>query len=440
MKKLSFIDYNNNYHLQGTRIIMSSPTVALSLLLLLSTQLLADETKKSTLSQEYLHSPREAIDNVTKLGQKKVSGVDNLKHMFSDAKVNGQIKSIYAGYNYKKETLQDIYATAIGGMLKYELASLHGFNAAVSVYTAHDINFLTGENGHINHELSSENGYYTEMAEAYFNYTYKDLNLRVGRQVLNTPLADSDDVRVIQNSFDAYVATYHLNDIELMVGNIQRWQGFDAGLEDFWSKTGTDGTNFIGLIYSDMTELDIWYYNITGITNAFYIDGGFNYPFSKDITLHAMVQYLQEEELKSSGVESTIYGTLVECIIYDIGLNISYNRALQKLDKKSFAGFGGGTLFTSMDTITLDLLAQDENAQAIATGLTYNYKKFQFLYAYGDFSSDSKHIAEQDITAQYNINDEFLVATIYSIESDLKQQQKTDDDWNRLQILINYNF
>ena len=48
------------------------------------------------------------------------------------------------------------------------------------------------------------------MAEAYINYKYDTLNFRAGRQVLNTPLADSDDICMIQNTFEAYVATYNL--------------------------------------------------------------------------------------------------------------------------------------------------------------------------------------------------------------------------------------
>ncbi len=416
-----------------------SKILSISFLLLLTSQLFAHEIKESK-TKDRLHSPREVIDSVAKIGQKEVSVVSNLKHMFSDAKITGQLKTMYGNYNYKKESILNTYATAIGGIIKYELASLNGLNAAAAVYTSHNVNFATGKDTHQNPELSSDKGYYTEMDEAYLNYKYNEFNFRAGRQTLDTPLADSDDIRMIQNTFEAYIATYNLNGFEFIAGNIQNWQGFDAGLENPWSKTGKDGTNLAGIKYSDTLELSAWYYNITGKTNAFYIDGGVEYPFTKDITLHAMAQYLNESELDNSSVQSSIYGAMLEIVVHSLSFNISYDKALQKMGKESFSGFGGGTLFTSMDTMILDNIAQNSNAQAIVGGFTYDYKEFGFLYAYGDFSNDTEHITEQDIGAQYNVNDEFLVAGIYVIENDIKHKQNTDYNWNRFQLLANYDF
>ena len=406
-----------------------------SALLLSSTQLFAETT-----SRDRVHSPRKAIDGVAKIEEKEVSVVESFKHMFKDGKVSGQLKTMYGNYNYKKKNEPNTYATAIGGIIKYELASLNGFNAAAAVYTSHDINSLTGNGSQQNAEFSSTSGSYTEMAEAYLNYKYQDFNFRAGRQTLDTPLADSDDIRMIQNTFNAYIATYNLNGFTFMLGNIQSWQGYDAGLDDAWSPTGKDGTNLAGVSYSDVLEMSAWYYNITGITNAFYLDGGILYPFTQDFTLHLMAQYLNESELANSGLESSIYGALLELLVYDFGFNLGYNKALQKAGTQSFSGTGGGTLFTSMDTMILDNIAQNSDAEAIVGGFTYGYHEFGFLYAYGDFSSDTEHITEQDIGAQYSINDEFLVAAVYAIENDRKHSQKTDYDWNRFQLLVNYNF
>ena len=414
-------------------------TTLIFTIVILSTQLYAHISPQDEVRKR-VHSPRKAIDSVAKIEQKEISIVGSMQHMFSDAKVSGQIKSIYADYNYKKDAQSDTYTTAIGGIIKYELASLYGFNAAAAVYTSHDLNFATGTDIHQNPELSSKKGYYTEMAEAYLNYKYNDFNFRAGRQTLDTPLADSDDIRMIQNTFEAYIATYNLNGFKFMAGNIQHWQGYDAGLEEPWSKTGKNGTNLVGVKYHNKLELSAWYYNITGVTNAFYIDGGVEYPFSKDVTLHAMVQYLHESELDKSSIQSSVYGALLELVFHGIGFNISYDKALQKMGKKSFSGTGGGTLFTSMDTMILDNIAQDSDAEAIVGGFTYDYHEFGLLYAYGDFSSDSEHMKEQDIGAQYNVNDEFLVAGVYAIENDRKHKQKTDYDWNRFQLLVNYNF
>ena len=409
----------------------------------LATQLLYAQEDEQ---RERLHSVKKAVYSVGKIEQKEVSVVDSLKHMFEDGKVSGQIRMEYAAYKQKQTNVEDSYATALGGILKYELAELNGFNAAAAVYTSHDISPLTGQGAKHNNELSSSKGSFTEMSEAYVNYHYKEFNLRAGRQVLNTPLADSDDIRLIQNTFEAYVASYEYKGLSMMAGHINLWQGFDADLDDGWNKAGENGTNFGGIAYNDVLEFNAWYYNITKTTNASYLDFGIQYDINKDMLVHAVAQYLKEDELSNSGYETKIYGGMFEYVAYGLGFNIAYNQADSSNGKQSFSGTGGGTLFTSMDTMILDNIAQDRKANAFVSGISYNYKDLNFLYAYGSFKGDAnsfgvkEHIVEQNIGFEYNVNDEFIIAAIYVIEEDKQNTQKTDYDFDRTQVMLNYNF
>lgn len=415
--------------------------VTLSLALSLNAQ-------DSSENRDRLPSVAKAIDSVGKVEVKDVSTVDKFKKMFTDAKVTGQVRTVYAGYNQKEDNSIDTYATAIGGQLKYELASLHGFNAAVAFSTSQDISFATGDrpDGKQNDEISSSVGNYTELSEAYLNYKYEDFNFRAGRQVIDTPLADSDDIRIISNSFEAYIASYEMENFSFMVGNLQKWQGTDAGLDDSWVDTGVDGTWFGGLTYSDVVEFSAWYYNVGEMTNAFYTDVAMEYEINDDFSIYGGVQYLNESELKDSGIEADIYGAMVEFVAYDLGFNLAYNQSNKKTDKTSFSGFGGGCLYTSMDTMIIDEITEDRDATAIVAGLSYALGDFNFLYAYGDFSGDKNslgdkaHIVEQDIGFEYSFNDEFLVAAIYVLEEDKESSVKTDSDWDRMQVMVNYNF
>ncbi len=394
-------------------------------------------------------SVKKAIGSVVKEEVEGVGVVDEFKHMFSDGKVSGQLRSVYAGYEQLKAGEIDTWATALGGGLKYELASLYGFNGAVAFKTSQDLDFATGDKQKAknNPELSSSSGNYTQLSEAYINYKYKDFNFRAGRQVLDTPLADSDDVRMISNTFEAYVITYELNNFSFMAGNLQKWQGTDAGLDDDWVDTGDRGTNFGAIVFDNkMVEFNAWYYNITKLTNAFYTDLGLNYQFNDDFSLHGGVQYLNESELDNSGIKADIYGVMAEFVAYDLGLNIAYNSSLKHTAKESFSGFGGGSLFTSMDTMIIDEIAIDRDASAVVAGLSYAIGDFNLLYAYGDFSGDADsngvkaHIVEQDMGFEYNLNDEFVVSAIYVMQEDRENSAKTDNDWNRVQIMLNYNF
>ena len=412
--------------------------VVLSSMLLLSNLYAAQEDTQ----RKRVHSVRKAVDSVAKLEPKEVDITQSLKQMFTDGKASGQIRLIYGSHNYKNST--DTYATALGGILKYELAEFNGFNAGVAFYTSQDLGFATGDGAKHNAELSSSDGSYADLSEAYINYRYQDLNLRAGRQTLDTPLADSDDIRMIQNTFEAYMASYDYNGFNFLGGYINSWEGIDQDLDDGWKTAGEDGVYLGGVSYSDMYEFTAYYYNFAKIFNAFYIDGGIQYPISNNYTIHAVLQYLNESELDNSNVDATIYGGLVEFVAYGVGFNIAYNKADKS--KKSFSGTGGGKLFTSMDTMIIDEIAIDREAYAVVGGISYSYKNFNFLYAYGSFKGDEnsagikENIVEQDIGCEYHVNKEFSLAAIYAMSDDKEYSQTTDYDWRRIQIMLNYNF
>ncbi len=251
---------------------------------------------------------------------------------------------------------------------------------------------------------------------------------------------------MISNTFDAYVATYNYNGFKFMAGNIQSFQGYDADLDTPWVKTGKNGTNFGGISYNNVWELNLWYYNVTDTTNAFYFDGGIQYDINENTLVHVMVQYLHEDELASSGYESRIYGAMAEVVTHGVSLGVAYDKSLSDPSKMSFSGFGGGTLFTSMDTLILDDIADDRNAKSFVGSIGYEIKNFNFLYAYGDFKGDANsfgtkaHIVEQDVSLEYNVNDDFLLSCVYAMQEDKQNSAKTDHDWNRFQLMANYNF
>lgn len=402
--------------------------------------------ENTTASEKRLHSVRDSIGKNEVMPMKEISVTDNLKHMFKDGKVSGQIRVMYADYEEKAQNIDNNYATALGGKLKYELAELNGFNAGVAFYTSHDIDFATGDNTHHNSELSSSKGDYTQLAEAYINYRYKDFNFRAGRQILDTPLADSDDIRMISNTFEAYVASYSYKGFDFMAGNIRSWQGTDADLDAPWRKTGKNGTNFGGVSYQDVWELNLWYYNITETTNALYFDGGIQYDVNENLMVHTMVQYLNERELAASGYESQIYGAMAEVAVHGVIFSMAYDASLATPSKMSFSGVGGGALFTSMDTLILDDIADDRDTQAFVPSISYEMGNLNFLYAYGDFQGKANslgkkaHVVEQDLSLEYNVNDDFLLSCVYAMQEDKDNTIKTDHDWNHLRVMINYNF
>ena len=402
-------------------------------------------------NRDRLHSVKKAIGSVSQTPQKELDIVDGFWHMFHDGKVTGQIRSIYSGYNYKNS--DDTYATALGGFVKYELAEYKGLSAGVEFITSNDIGWASGENEKRNVELSSSKGVYTQLNEAYVNYNYENFKLRLGRQTLDTPLADSDDIRMIPNSFEAYVLTYESDTITVMAGSLQQWQGYDADLDNEWIKTGEDGTYFGGLSYSNkLIDANVWYYNINGVAgdatanNSYYGDIVGHYHVSKEVLVHVGAQYLMQNELDKSGVEANIFGLTAELVVKDFGFNIAYNKSLKQSNKQSFSGFGGGTLFTNMDSMILDAITLDRDAEAIVGGISYGVDDFSLFYAYGDFNGQAdsaglkEHIIEQNIGLEYSREENFTLAAIYTQDDDKENSGANDGDWNNVRVLATYNF
>jgi len=409
-------------------------------------------------NRERQQSVKQLIGEVAKRNQKEMDIVDELRHMFTDGKVTGQIRSMYIGYN--EQNAPNNYATALGGSLKYELAEFHGFSAAAAFVTSHDINYLSGEGDKRDTELSGEDRSYTELEEAYISYSYDKLILKAGRQIFDTPLADSDDIRMIPNSFEAYTALYSGENFTAMLGHFDRWQGSDAGLENKWVKTGKNGSNFAGVtVDGEFLEANLWFYNFSNASaadilqgadangnNSYYVDFGGHYHLNKDIHLHGVVQYLKQEELDNSRVEAEIYGATAELVIKGLGLNVGYNESSRKAGKHSFSGYGGGYLFTNMDAMILDEITEDRSAHAWVAGLSYGLKAFNFLYAYGDFKGDADsagikaHIVEHNIGVEYTHKEELTIAALYVVDRNKEDDTSTDFNNDNFRILVAYNF
>ena len=390
------------------------------------------------------------ISLVTAIALASTLQASSLKKMFQKAKVSGNIRSIYSSFHNDNDT--DTYATAVGMQLQYELAKYKGFNAGVEFTTAHDVNFASGnrDEGKRNEAISGAKGSYTEPTQAYINYEFQGLNLRVGRQLIDTPLADSDDIRMTPNTFEAYIATYEIDGFSLMAGHLNRWQGCDAGLDNPWVKTGKNGTNFGGVTYSnDLVETNLWYYNITGAengNNALYADATLNHTFNNDLKLHASVQYLNEREVDKSGIKANIYGAMAEVETHGFDFTLAYNKSSKEKGKTTFSGFGGGTLFTSMDTMILDEITEDRDAKALVGGISYTLNDFTLSYAYGDFKGDADsrgtkaHITEQDIGLEYSYNDNLSISASYIIDDNKEDATSTDFNDKNFRVLVSYNF
>lgn len=425
--------------------------ILMLLAIMLATTLFAQDAI-SKQDREAPHSVQDTLNLPQAPGITNLDVVSHVKHMFEDGEFNGQFMMMYAGYNSASNasgSTAPTHSTAVGGQIKYALAKLDGFNAAAAIYASWDILPLSGDisQGHQNYELSSASGKYTSLAEAYINYSHDDFNLRAGRQVLQNPLVDNDPIRIIQDTYEAYIATYKYHDLTFTAGNVQKWQGYDAGLINHFITVGKNGLWLGGVEFSNKNiDSSLWVYNILDMTNATYTDISYHDNLTPNLFLHVSAQYLNEQEIKNSGISSNVYGGMIEFISHGFDIFAAYNGDIVPKHKQSFSAFGGGPLYTSMDTMIIDNIAIGRNAQAFVISPSYTYKKLSFIYAYGEFTGNANpqgikaNVIEQDARVQYQPNDKLTLALMTTVYDNVQDPSDAGGHWTRLEGYVAYNF
>ena len=385
---------------------------------------------------------------------------DNISDMFKDGKVSGQVRLGYIDNNAAVSTNVDTHATAIGGQLKYETASLMGVSLGAAMYTSHTIHDLSGKNNKFNDSLASSEKSYTELAEAYVNYSRDGFNLRAGRQLIDTPLADSDDIAMTPHTFEAYVASYEFKDLGLtLIGaNVQRWQGTDSGyenvLQNSWQDTGANGTWMAAALYTnDNIELGAWYYDVTKNAKAVYADATVAFDLGSGANLTVGAQHLSESESNTvagtpSGIDGSISGVMAEAAHMGITIYLAHDRVSVDNGKQIFEGFGGGSSYTNMDTMTAGTLHDGTHGdgKSYVASIGYDIAGVNLFAAYGDYKADAgtsakAHVTELDVGLTYEYNDgEADISIIYVDGTDKESSTKTEFDDSHIQITANYNF
>ena len=371
---------------------------------------------------------------------------DEIK-ILNNLKSSGDARVIYDSVS--NDNADNTYSTAMGIGVDLKTENSSGLNVGFAFRATKDIDALSGDGSSFSSDLSSSNIEYETLSKAYIDYKYKNINFRAGRQTLDTPLADSDDIRMVPNSFEAYTATIDLDSVNLIAGFITKWQGYDAGLDNSWIETGD--TTVVALTYANKNiESSLWFYNIANGQNAsqsIYADLSFLTNLTRDIELTTAIQYLKQNELKNSAIQADIYGAMAEVSAYNITASLAYNASLKNSSKHSLSGFGGGTLFTSMDTMILNEITQDRDSSAIVSTISYDLNSlFNFTYAYGDFNADAdssgvkEHIVEQDVIIEHTPKDNLTLNFIYVIDDNKEHSKSQDFNTQNFRFSVIYEF
>jgi hypothetical protein len=372
-----------------------------------------------------------------------------LSYAFANGELSGQIRAGYINFN-PEVTGPTNYTTALGGQLKYETARYYGFHAGAAFYTSHAITGLSGNKrrGKFNYELAGDNHYDT-LAEAYIGYKYESFEINGGRILIDTPYADSDDIRMTPNTFEGVMATYSINDTFSLIGAyVTRWQGPDAESYDFVDLLGSNanGVAIAALTYaSDHIEASLWYYGADKTADIVYADVLANYEISEGVELLAGLQYAKQNERSHSGIGGTLYGAMAEVSFSGLSLSAAYDELHVGEFKEYFGGFGGGVAFVNLNETTAGVIAVQQGVEAVKLAVVYDLAEvgangFSAEYNYGDFEGkEHGHFIEQNMILAYTQDEAWNIEAIYAhIHDELTGLE--DEGFDRFLVRANYNF
>ncbi|MDO9306138.1 MAG: OprD family outer membrane porin [Sulfuricurvum sp.] len=379
----------------------------------------------------------------------------SIDEAFVDGKVSGQIRAAYVSQNNKVDT--DTYGTSIGGILKYETAAWNDITLGVGAYVSQKLNFATGDfdEGKANSDLFGEDTKsYAYIGEGYIDYSANDIAVRVGRQLIDTPFADTDNIRMHPNTFEAAIVTYTgIEETTLVGGYISGWAGYDSENDiSKFKKVAHDssGVAVIGIINESIENLELkgWYYSFDKLTNILYTDASYTIPFDETNGLELLGQWMKFTEKNNSGVDGNAYGIGANITIGMLTLGTAYNEASNDAGKFVISGLGNGPYLVDTEEMNLDYF-EDIKAYLFSAELDMEEVGVDGLTLtaiYAGFKSEPVDMKEKEINliAMYDINKALSVEVNYARLEDKNNNTSEDGLYNggydRFLVRMNYNF
>lgn len=344
-----------------------------------------------------------------------------------------------AGYQNTDITGDSDYTdTALGGKLHIETAPWNGISAGASFYTTNVVGNDEGEGVPF---FDANNDSYSILGEAYMKGQWGNTTIKAGRQEIDTPFADTDDIGMVPNTFEAAVlVNSDIKDTTIVLAHIEKWAGVDVENDpaEFERLNGDDGVQALGITYegSEGLMLSGWYYHGNNLVDISYAEAGYETNLD-GITLGLGGQYAQQDWESDTATE--IMGASLSLGVDAAGL--TFGAAYNKADENGADnGFGGGPFFTSAEHLTLAEAGADGEAVMYSAEWDAGAAGLEGLtLGVGHLTledSTGAEATELDLTASYAFNDALGIDVIYSDIDD----EINGDELTNLRIFVNYTF
>ncbi len=381
---------------------------------------------------------------------RQVMGADFFDHQ------KFQLRTGYISLNEEGAESQDGYA--LGGHLHLYSKVWNGVKLGAEGLTVLDLGFEQDRVDKNPDFFDAENRSFILLSQAYMQGNWGKTEVKLGRQLLDTPHADTDDIRMMPNYFLAYTATNSdIDGLTLFGGFIDQMAGWENGVDsakfvDIYETLGSDestnGLVFLSAAYEPIEDLSLalWYYGYNEIANIWYAEASYEFDLNKDIGLTASLQYDKASDIGGSYlgvIDSNTYGVSIEAELKNIGLTLA--GAYNKDDGDTGAmglSLGGGPFFTSMEDQTLDAIGAPGSAWMVGAGygLDTLSKGLSFGIAYAAFEAEDASLyesTETDILLEYELSENLMITAALA---SIKFENETGTDFQQFRVIASYNF
>ena len=364
---------------------------------------------------------------------------DSLSSALKQTKVDGYIRGSYQVHDVTDDrTYKD---DALGGKLHIQTGAFYGLTLGASIYSS---NALFNDDNHGLVPLRGENHKsYTILGEAYMQLDFGKSMLKVGRQQIETPFAESDDIGMVPNTFESAIfENKSIDNTTIFLGQIQKMAGVDTDEVDKFTKVnGSKGMQVLGVNYEGVQDLALgaWYYNLKDneIDSIAYLEANYEKELG-DMTYGVGLQYAKESYLNDA--DAKVYSGTLSATENQIGLTLStaYSKAKDNIVN---SGFGGGPFYSNSEYLILDNAGKD--GEALWYGAEYDASKVGIngltlgLEYLSLTNRDKKDATEADFVLHYAITDNLKIR---AIASQLKAHSIDEDNAKHLRVFANYSF
>ncbi|MDO8454603.1 MAG: OprD family outer membrane porin, partial [Sulfurimonas sp.] len=340
--------------------------------------------------------------------------------------------------------------------------------------------------------LGSNNEGYSILGEAYIQYKNSNTTFKGGRQKLDTPLAGSDDARMLPNFFEAYLLiNTDIKDTTLIGGHVTKFaqgtfgraygngilsatSGYSAvdaknqvgdfvNMGDYAIGKTTDGVSVVSATYTGVKNLKVqaWNYYAHDILNAVYADADFSWTclLNDNVKPFVGAQFIQESEVgdKLLGNVNGMYmaakaGFKVENFTATLAYSdTSENSATDAVTQNAIiTPWGGMPAYTQGMVTRHQFLAGTKASKAT---LSYNWKKlgsdvttdvYHASYAMADYNGYTFDDASEngfDVIYKPEAvkNLQLRLRANYAQDFNVAASGATTG-WNEYRFIANYNF